>query len=110
MKYEFRPFGKLQPILVKSTGKVYEVGEHPEYKNSRIIEVCDDEGNIHDAFEDELTPIEVEKQEVVYSEEEVYKILLKHQSAYRSTVRKTSPLNWSFDIKQWFEQFKKKQI
>ena len=43
-----------------------------------------------------------------YSEEEVLEILLKHQSDYRSTVRNTSPLNWSFDIKKWFEQFKKK--
>jgi hypothetical protein len=46
--------------------------------------------------------------EKMYSEEEVYKLLLKHQSSYRSTVRNTSPLDWSFDIKQWFEQFKKK--
>ena len=43
-----------------------------------------------------------------YSEEEVIELLLKHQSAYRSTVRNTSPLDWSFDIKQWFENFKKK--
>ena len=48
------------------------------------------------------------QQERMYSEEEVYELLLKHQSAYRSAVRITSPLNWSFDIKQWFEQFKKK--
>jgi hypothetical protein len=48
------------------------------------------------------------QQERMYSEEEVYEILLKHQSAYRSAVRNTSPLDWSFDIKQWFEQFKKK--
>jgi hypothetical protein len=46
--------------------------------------------------------------ERMYSEEEVYELLLKHQSAYRSVVRNTSPLDWSFDIKQWFEQFKKK--
>jgi hypothetical protein len=45
--------------------------------------------------------------ERMYSEEEVYELLLKHQSAYRSTVRNTSPLDWSFDIKQWFENFKK---
>jgi len=44
----------------------------------------------------------------MYSEQEVYEILLKHQSAYRSAVRNTSPLDWSFDVKQWFEQFKKK--
>jgi hypothetical protein len=46
--------------------------------------------------------------ERMYSEEEVYELLLKHQSAYRSVVRNTSPLDWSFDIKQWFEQFKTK--
>jgi len=46
--------------------------------------------------------------ERMYSEEEVYKLLLKHQSDYRSAVRMSNPLNWSFDIKQWFEQFKKK--
>lgn len=44
----------------------------------------------------------------MYTEEEVYELLLKHQSAYRSAVRNTSPLDWSFDIKQWFEEFKKK--
>ncbi len=43
----------------------------------------------------------------MYSEEEVYDLLVKHQSAYRSAVRNTSPLDWSFDVKQWFEQFKK---
>jgi hypothetical protein len=48
------------------------------------------------------------QEEIMYSEEEVYELLLKHQSAYRSVVRNTSPLDWSFDIKQWFEQFKKK--
>jgi hypothetical protein len=46
--------------------------------------------------------------EKMYSEEEVYELLLKHQSAYRSAVRNTSPLDWSFDIKDWFENFKKK--
>lgn len=46
--------------------------------------------------------------ERMYSEEEVYKLLLKHQSDYRSSVRNSYPLNWSFDIKKWFEQFKKK--
>ena len=46
--------------------------------------------------------------ERMYSEEEVYELLLKHQSAYRSAVRNTYPLDWSFDIKQWFDQFKKK--
>jgi hypothetical protein len=46
--------------------------------------------------------------ERMYSEEEVYNLLLKHQSDYRSAVRQTSPLNWSFDITKWFKQFKKK--
>jgi hypothetical protein len=48
------------------------------------------------------------QQERRYSEEEVIKILLKHQSDYRRAVRNTSPLDWSFDIKDWFRQFKKK--
>lgn len=46
--------------------------------------------------------------ERMYSEEEVFELLLKHQSDYRSAVRNTSPLDWSFDIKEWFNQFKKK--
>jgi hypothetical protein len=46
--------------------------------------------------------------ERMYSEEEVFELLLKHQSDYRSAVRNTSPLDWSFDIKDWFQQFKKK--
>ena len=50
----------------------------------------------------------MDNQERMYSEEEVLQLLLKHQSAYRSVVRNTSLLDWSFDIKQWFEQFKKK--
>ena len=45
--------------------------------------------------------------ERMYSEEEVFELLLKHQSDYRSAVRNTSPLDWSFDINKWFEQFKK---
>jgi len=44
----------------------------------------------------------------MYNEEEVYKLLLKHQSDYRSYVRNSYPLTWSFNIKDWFEQFKKK--
>ena len=51
---------------------------------------------------------EMEKEQKGYSEEEVFELLLKHQSDYRSSVRNTSPLDWSFDIKDWFEQFKKK--
>ena len=48
--------------------------------------------------------------ERMYSEEEVYKLLLKHQSDYRSSVRNSYPLTWSFDIKKWFEQNKKKSV
>jgi hypothetical protein len=48
------------------------------------------------------------QEERSYSEEEVYKLLLKHQSDYRSAVRNSYPLTWSFDIKKWFDQFKKK--
>jgi hypothetical protein len=44
--------------------------------------------------------------ERMYSEEEVYKLLLKHQSDYRSHVRNTN--DWSFNIDNWFKQFKKK--
>jgi hypothetical protein len=51
--------------------------------------------------------VEVAKQKM-YSEQEVFVILLKHQSDYRSAVRSTSPLDWSFDIQKWFEKFKKK--
>ncbi len=54
MEYEFRPYGEMQPILVTLTGKVYAIGEHPYYKQDRIIEVLDREGKIHDAFEDEI--------------------------------------------------------
>jgi hypothetical protein len=48
--------------------------------------------------------------ERMYSEEEVYKLLLKHQSDYRSSVRNSYPLTWSFDIKTWFDQNKKKSV
>ena len=46
------------------------------------------------------------QQERSYSEEEVYNLLLKHQSDYRSHVRNSN--DWSFNITKWFEQFKKK--
>ncbi len=57
MEYEFRPYGEMQPILVTLTGKVYAIGEHPYYKQDRIIEVLDREGKIHDAFEDEIKKV-----------------------------------------------------
>ena len=46
------------------------------------------------------------QQERSYSEKEVYNLLLKHQSDYRSHVRNSN--DWSFNITKWFEQFKKK--
>ena len=49
-----------------------------------------------------------EQDKKMYSEDEVYKLLLKHQSDYRSSVRNSYPLTWSFDIKEWFNQFKNK--
>jgi hypothetical protein len=52
--------------------------------------------------------IDFDKQEITYSEQEVFVLLLKHQSDYRSAVRRTSPLDWSFDVQSWFERFKKK--
>jgi len=54
MKYEFRPYAEMQYIIVTKTGKVYEKGEHPIYKDFKIIEVVDEEGEIHCAFENEL--------------------------------------------------------
>jgi hypothetical protein len=61
------------------------------------------------SYDEFIAPfLEMEKQQQGYTEEEIYELLLKHQSAYRSAVRNTSPLDWSFDIKQWFEQFKNK--
>jgi len=72
MKYQFRPYAKMQPTIVTLTGKVYEKGEHPLYKDFRIIEVVDEEGNIHYAFEDELKSDEVKKQETLKDAVERY--------------------------------------
>jgi hypothetical protein len=44
----------------------------------------------------------------LYTEEEVLGLLLKHQAAYRSSVRMSDPLDWSFNIVEWFRNFKKK--
>ena len=67
---------------------------------------------VGDLFEDvqpkDLIEFAKWQAERMYSEEEVLEILLKHQSDYRSAVRNTSPLNWSFDINKWFEKSKKK--
>ena len=75
MKYQFRPYAKMQPTIVTLTGKVYEKGEHPLYTEYKIIEVVDEEGEIHYAFEDELKSDEVKKQETL---EEAAERLAKH--------------------------------
>ena len=59
----FAPFGfenkNLEDCwLVKLTGKTYEVGEHPEYRDNYVLEIVDEDGNYHDVFEDELKLIE----------------------------------------------------
>jgi len=63
MKYQFRPYSNFHPTEVTLTGKVYEKGEHPLYTEHKIIEVIDEEGEIHYAFEDELKPDEIKEQE-----------------------------------------------
>jgi predicted NAD-dependent protein-ADP-ribosyltransferase YbiA (DUF1768 family) len=52
----FSPFGQFKNIEfdVFLTGKTYEIGEHYEYKKYKVVEVQDINGNLHDAFEDEL--------------------------------------------------------
>ena len=75
MKYQFRPYATMQPTVVTLTGKVYEKGEHPIYTEHRIIEVVDKEGKMHYAFEDELKSDEVEKQQKVYSEEDMEEMI-----------------------------------
>ena len=95
MKYQFRPYAKMQPTEVTLTGKVYEKGEHPLYKDFRIIEVVDEEGEIHYAFEDELTSDEVKEQEIGYNEEDVYSLL-----AFLGKDKQ--------DLYDWFKQNKNK--
>jgi len=95
MKYQFRPYAKMQPTIVTLTGKVYEKGEHPLYTEYKIIEVVDKEDEIHYAFEDELTSDEVKEQERSYSEEDVIELLTKAHFVEQNIV-------------EWFEQFKKK--
>lgn len=34
---------------------MWEIGDHPEYKNHKVIEVRDVLGRTHEAFEDELS-------------------------------------------------------
>ena len=55
VEYEFKPFGNGPAQIVKVTGKIWEIGEHSDYKDFRVIEIIDENNNLHDAFEDELT-------------------------------------------------------
>ena len=107
MKYEFRPYAKMQPTIVTLTGKVYEKGEHPLYAEYKIIEVVDEEGEIHYAFEDELRSDGVEKPKKVYSEEEVIEHLNLLYSMKNSMVD-TFTNDDDYITMKWFEQFKKK--
>jgi len=100
MKYEFRPYAKMQPIEVTLTGKVYEKGEHPLYTEYKIIEVMDEEGEIHYAFEDELKSDEVEKQENSYSELSKYLQELADKDELKSLT--------SIQIRAMIRQFKNK--
>jgi hypothetical protein len=102
MEYQFRPYAKMQPNIVTLTGKVYEKGEHPLYTEYKIIEVVDEEGEIHYAFEDELTSDEVKEQERSYSEEEVLNIIDNYNETFKVD------LILKEDFNQWFEQFKNK--
>ena len=100
MKYQFRPYAKMQPTEVTLAGKVYEKGEHPLYTEHKIIEVVDGDGEMHYAFEDELKSDEVQEQERSYSKEEVYHILCEHTAFLFAGGKST--------LTEWFEQFKKK--
>ena len=101
MKYQFRPYTKIQPTEVTLTGKVYEKGEHPIYTEHRIIEVVDKEGKMHYAFEDELKSDEVKQQERSYSEEEVRNMINDYDASQIL-------FNEKYTYNEWFEQFKKK--
>jgi hypothetical protein len=112
MKYQFRPYAKMQPTEVTLTGKVYEKGEHPLYKDFRIIEVVDEEGEIHYAFEDELTSDEVKEQERRYSEEDVIELLQKALT-HKDDGETGSLVTAQGEIRpanffSWFNKFKKK--
>lgn len=110
MKYQFRPYAKMQPSIVTLTGKVYEKGEHPLYTEYKIIEVVDEENEIHYAFEDELTLDEVKQQERSYSEEDMIEFGFSTY-CYISELMGV-PFNLisenRLNAKDWFEQFKKK--
>lgn len=75
MKYQFRPYAMMQSISVTLTGNVYEKGEHPTYTEHKIIEVVDEQGEMHYAFEDEITSDEVKEKERMYSEEDMRKAI-----------------------------------
>ena len=102
MKYQFRPYAKMQPTEVTLTGKVYEKGEHPLYIEYKIIEVVDEEGEIHYAFEDELTSDEVEEQERSYSEEDLKNAFLDGWQL------RDGDLPFPKAKNKWFNEFKEK--
>lgn len=101
MKYQFRPYATMQPTEVTLTGNVYEKGEHPTYTEHKIIEVVDEQGEMHYAFEDELKSDEVKEKERSYSEEEVENILIEYV--------KTNPTK-PYRVVSWFTQFKRNNI
>ena len=102
MKYQFRPYAKMQPTTVTLTGKVYEKGEHPLYKDFKIIEVVDEEGEVHYAFEDELTSDEVKEQERSYSEQDIKNAFLDGWQL------RDGDLPFAKAKNKWFNEFKKK--
>lgn len=113
MKYQFRPYAMMQPTEVTLTGKFYEKGEHPLYTEHKIIEVVDEQGEIHYAFEDELTSDEVKEQERSYSEEDMIKFVsfvgknyIKAKGFYY--MKGDFEKSMKVSIHQILEQFKKK--
>jgi hypothetical protein len=107
MKYQFRPYAKMQPTEVTLTGNFYEKGEHPIYTEHKIIEVVDKEGEVHYAFEDELTSDEVEEKEISYSEEELKSAFkVGFNIGYGSPVQELDLKNEHCE--KWFNKFKNK--
>ena len=107
MKYQFRPYALMQPTEVTLTGKVYEKGEHPLYTEHKIIEVVDKEGEMHYAFEDELTSDGIKEQERRYSEEELKSAFkIGFNIGYGSPVQELDLKNEHCE--KWFKQFKNK--
>ena len=97
------------PEIYKKVEKQLELEEAAEKYSLELLEAKTIQPHEKTWIKSMFIYIAKWKQERMYSEEEVYELLLKHQSAYRSAVRNTSPLDWSFDIKDWFENFKKKK-